>query len=81
MYRFEELEQLYNSIISIEKELARFSEYAIYESEGGISVWIDTKKSIVQNLALQKKLLAEARAKQNEFTEEQQAAMKQWKLD
>lgn len=81
MYRFEELEQLYNSIISIEKELARFSEYAIYELEGGISVWIDTKKSIVQNLALQKKMLAEARAKQNEFTEEQQAAMKQWKLD
>ena len=81
MFTFEELEQLYNSIISIENGLARFSEYAIYELEGGISVWIDTKKSIVQNLALQKKLLAEARTKQNEFTEEQQAIMKQWKLD
>ena len=81
MYKFEELEKLYKSIISIENGLAEFRGYAIYELEGGIVVWCKVKKDILQNLALQKKILSEARAKQHEFTEEQQAIMKEWKLD
>lgn len=79
MYRFEELEQLYASITALEKALERFSSCAIYELDGGIEVWCETKTLILQNIAAQKQLLRRLIAV-GKFTLEQQKQAKSWQL-
>jgi|GEM_PF-1065907 hypothetical protein len=81
MYRFEELEQLYQNIIAVEKALKEFSPYAVYELDGGLVVWSEAKKAMLQNLILQKKLLAKAVAADKDFSPEQRQQIKNWKLD
>ena len=51
---------LYQNIIAVEKGLKEFSPYAVYELDGGLVVWSEAKKAMLQNLILQKKLLAKA---------------------
>lgn len=80
MYRFEDLEALYKSIISAEEALKEFSGYALYELDDGIVIWGKAKKIILQNIAEQKRLLRKLAAKGN-FSAEQQKQVKDWKLD
>lgn len=80
MYRFEDLEQLYASIMAVEEAMKKFSSYAVYELDGGITVWCETKALILQNLADQKNLLRKLAADGN-LTDKQKNQVKNWKLD
>lgn len=81
MYNFEELREMYESISQVEKALADFREYAIYELDGGLSVWIETKGVILGNLQRQKLLLRNIREKGSGLTAEQILLMREWQLD
>ena len=81
MDRFEFLEQIYESISSVEKAVADFREYAIYELDGGISVWIKVKEAVLDNVAKQKAWLRQIRDDSTELTEEQRTIMKTWNLE
>lgn len=81
MYDFAELETVYENIVSTEKSLAEFSHYAIYELEGGLSVWSDCKEKILRVIALQKLFLRKIAAESKNFTVEQQQIMKSWNLE
>lgn len=80
MYRFEDLEQLYASMTAVEKAAEEFSSYAIYELDGGITVWCETHELLKQNVARQKDLLRKFVTDAN-LTEEQKNQVKSWKLD
>ncbi|MBQ8631622.1 MAG: hypothetical protein IJ479_07900 [Alphaproteobacteria bacterium] len=81
MYNFEELREMYENISQVEKALADFREYAVYELDGGLSVWIETKEVILGNLQRQKLLLRNIREKGSGFTAEQILQMREWQLD
>lgn len=81
MCNFELLEQIYDSISSVEMALAEFVDYAIYELDGGIVVWCSTEKLIKDNLERQKAFLRHMRDESSELTEEQRGIMHGWHLD
>lgn len=81
MYNFRNLEELYESISSVEKILEEFDECACYELDGGISVWCETHRVISDNIAKQKRLLKDIRDNGFGITPAQRMKMQSWDLD